>query len=313
MKKPKISIIIPAYNVENYIAKALLSCINQSFKDIEIIVVDDRGQDESIKIAQIFAAYDERIKIIHNPCNLKLFKTRFEGAKAANADYIMFLDGDDFLDEKACEVCANILEKEPDLDLLAFNFMSQSSKTLEFEKSFRVYDINKNLSVKEFIEYLFFKNGVYSAPFAKVFSRNLFVEIFTKEFSNTQKLSMAEDVLMFFAYLRFVKKVRICDNFLYYYRYNIHSLSNGAKNMEKVDEINIVINLLQEFCKNTSSKIYLYLCTSRIFDVKLHRLELLYHTSKRSFLQYLNFKIKRKFLKRAKKLLLKQIQNKFNQ
>nr|WP_251824472.1 glycosyltransferase family 2 protein [Campylobacter jejuni] len=63
---PKISIILPTFNVEKYIAKALESCINQSFKDIEIIVVDDCGSDKSIDIAKEYAKKDERIKIIHN-------------------------------------------------------------------------------------------------------------------------------------------------------------------------------------------------------------------------------------------------------
>lgn len=71
-----ISIILPTYNVEKYIAKALQSCINQSFKNIEIIVVDDCGDDKSILIAKEYAKKDARIKIIHNKQNLQLLKAR---------------------------------------------------------------------------------------------------------------------------------------------------------------------------------------------------------------------------------------------
>ena len=91
---PKISIILPTFNVEKYIAKALESCINQSFKDIEIIVVDDCGSDKSIDIAKEYAKKDERIKIIHNEENLGLLRARYEGVKAAGGGYIMFLDPD---------------------------------------------------------------------------------------------------------------------------------------------------------------------------------------------------------------------------
>ncbi|HHD0794862.1 TPA: glycosyltransferase family 2 protein [Campylobacter jejuni] len=80
---PKISIILPTFNVEKYIAKALESCINQSFKDIEIIVVDDCGSDKSIDIAKEYAKKDKRIKIIHNEENLGLLRARYEGVKAA--------------------------------------------------------------------------------------------------------------------------------------------------------------------------------------------------------------------------------------
>ena len=65
----KISIILPTYNVEQYIARAIESCINQTFKNIEIIVVDDCGSDKSIDIAKEYAKKDDRIKIIHNEEN----------------------------------------------------------------------------------------------------------------------------------------------------------------------------------------------------------------------------------------------------
>ncbi|RQD95291.1 glycosyltransferase family 2 protein, partial [Campylobacter hepaticus] len=82
---PRISIILPTYNVEKYIARALHTCINQTFKDIEIIVVDDCGEDKSIAIAKEYAKQDSRIKIIHNHENLKLLRARYEGVKAASS------------------------------------------------------------------------------------------------------------------------------------------------------------------------------------------------------------------------------------
>lgn len=117
---PKISIILPTFNVEKYIAKALESCINQSFKDIEIIVADDCGSDKSIDIAKEYAKKDDRIKIIHNEENLKLLRARYEGVKVANSPYIMFLDPDDYLELNACEECVRIL-KNNEIDLLFFN------------------------------------------------------------------------------------------------------------------------------------------------------------------------------------------------
>ncbi|WP_337209569.1 MULTISPECIES: glycosyltransferase family 2 protein [Campylobacter] len=82
---PKISIILPTYNVEPYIERALQSCINQTFKDIEIIVVDDCGHDKSIEIAKDYANKDERIKIIHNEKNLGTFASRNIGVLNSNS------------------------------------------------------------------------------------------------------------------------------------------------------------------------------------------------------------------------------------
>lgn len=66
---------MPTFNVEKYIAKAIENCINQTFKDIEIIIVDDCGSDKSINIAKEYAKKDERIKIIHNEKKLRSFKS----------------------------------------------------------------------------------------------------------------------------------------------------------------------------------------------------------------------------------------------
>ena len=74
----QIAIILPTYNVQNYIARALDSCIAQTLKDIEIIVVDDCGSDRSVDIAREYAARDNRIKIVCNKENLKLLKARYE-------------------------------------------------------------------------------------------------------------------------------------------------------------------------------------------------------------------------------------------
>lgn len=98
-----ISIIIPVYNVQDYIARCLDSCINQSFSDIEILVVDDCGSDDSVQIAREYAARDSRIQIISNPRNLGTFNARLEGVKHASGAYMMFVDADDYLVSDACE------------------------------------------------------------------------------------------------------------------------------------------------------------------------------------------------------------------
>ena len=72
MQKPKISIVVPVYNVERYITECLDSCVNQILEDIEIVVVDDCGNDKSIEIAKGFARSDSRVRVIHNKENMKL-------------------------------------------------------------------------------------------------------------------------------------------------------------------------------------------------------------------------------------------------
>ncbi len=96
MNSVKVSIIIPVYNVEKYISQCLESAINQSLKDIEIIIVDDCGSDKSMDIAQEYAKNDNRIKIIKNRQNQGPFTSRNNAVLAANGEYLVFLDSDDF-------------------------------------------------------------------------------------------------------------------------------------------------------------------------------------------------------------------------
>ncbi|MDU4936124.1 MAG: glycosyltransferase family A protein, partial [Peptostreptococcaceae bacterium] len=98
----KVSIIIAAYNIEDYINRCLNSIVNQSFKDIEIIVVNDGSTDNTINIINNFAKNDVRIKVIDKK-NGGLIEARKSGLARASGEYILFLDGDDWLHIEAIE------------------------------------------------------------------------------------------------------------------------------------------------------------------------------------------------------------------
>lgn len=94
---PKVSIIIPAYNAEKYIFKCLISLIQQSLTDIEIIVVNDGSTDNTTDMVDLFSSKDSRIKLINQP-NLKQGAARNNGIKNATGEYLGFVDADDWVD-----------------------------------------------------------------------------------------------------------------------------------------------------------------------------------------------------------------------
>jgi glycosyltransferase involved in cell wall biosynthesis len=96
MNRPFFSIIIPLYNREKKIAKAIQSVLNQTFQDFELIVVDDCSLDNSVQIVLAFQEKDSRIKYLKNELNLERCETRNKGILAAQGDYICFLDSDDY-------------------------------------------------------------------------------------------------------------------------------------------------------------------------------------------------------------------------
>jgi len=105
--KPKISIIVPVYNVSPYLARALNSVVNQTLHDIEIICVDDASTDNSLSILEDFAKIDNRIKVLKHDKNLGVSCARNTGLKVAKADYFMFLDPDDWYELTICEKMYN--------------------------------------------------------------------------------------------------------------------------------------------------------------------------------------------------------------
>lgn len=112
-----VSIIIPVYKVEEYIRECLLSVINQSYKDLEIIVVDDGSPDHSADIVREYIKCDNRIKLIQQE-NGGLSAARNTGLANATGEYVFFLDSDDLLDTDAVSVMYEIFNKHEDLDMV---------------------------------------------------------------------------------------------------------------------------------------------------------------------------------------------------
>lgn len=118
---PKISLIVPVYNVEDYLKECLDSIINQSLKDIEIILIDDGSTDSSGLICDEYAQCDCRIKVIHKR-NEGLSCARNDGIDASSSPYLMFVDGDDYLVSKFCETpYKSALKYNADLVLFSYN------------------------------------------------------------------------------------------------------------------------------------------------------------------------------------------------
>lgn len=105
-----ISIIVPVYNTENYLEKCLYSLVNQTYKNIEIIIIDDGSTDNSMNIIQKFVLADNRVKVISQK-NQGLSGARNTGMNNANGDYIMFIDSDDWIEIDTCEKAINASEK----------------------------------------------------------------------------------------------------------------------------------------------------------------------------------------------------------
>ena len=125
-----ISVIIPIYNVEKYLCRCLDSIISQSYKDLEIILVDDGSPDNSPSICDSYARNDNRIKVIHKT-NGGLSAARNTGLKYAMGDFISFIDSDDYIEPKMYEILFNLITKfDSDISMCGCNVISENGDLL---------------------------------------------------------------------------------------------------------------------------------------------------------------------------------------
>lgn len=165
-----VSIIIPAYNVEKYIGRTLNSVVNQTFKNIEIIVINDGSEDNTHEIIEKYANIDSRIKVIQKE-NKGVSSSRNEGIKYSTGDYLMFLDGDDWIENTAVEEMYSLLIDE-DGDILVSDFyLDYGKKIMDYYFEFNDDDIDNIEYIKKIL--LGQSSGII---WNKMFKRKLFIE-----------------------------------------------------------------------------------------------------------------------------------------
>ena len=173
-----VSIVIPMFNSEKYIASCINSILNQNFSDYEVIIVDDCSTDDSYKIAQSFRMRDERIVVVKNDKNKGICYTRNKGISIAHGKYISFLDDDDILLENFFQDNIRLLE-EHSADFIKFGrkLVDINSKNIVLRESFTTFnkkDIEIYDDISKFLRYDDFKesrvllnvwNGIYLHSF----------------------------------------------------------------------------------------------------------------------------------------------------
>ena len=224
-KKPLVSILIPVYNVEDYLSDCLESLINQTLKDIEIVCVNDGSTDSSLEILRKYEKIDERIVVV-NKKNGGLPSARNAGLKVANGEYVGFVDSDDFVELDMFEKMSEQAKKD-NADIVvcgAVPYPNENDAPEWLRKILSPRDIiYKNSSLK----------SLFDEPGAQPF---LWRNLVKKELIEKNKLSLdesivlGEDVAFQFKIFSHAKTVSFMSNKFYYYRYSRpNSIMNSGK------------------------------------------------------------------------------------
>ena len=218
MIEPLISVIIPVYNTATWLRKCLDSIINQTYRNLEIICVNDGSTDDSASILDAYAAKDARIKVIHQTTNAGLSAARNAGLRAATGVYVSGVDSDDYLDLHAYSVLLPHLQDEP--DMVCFGIRG-------------VNGAGRNVSSS----YMQFPGaGDYTPDVAFLLKSNAY---FCNKLFNLKKIRewkvefpvglRHEDVAFVYAYMPQCEKVRCVADTLYNYLQRDGSISNSAR------------------------------------------------------------------------------------
>lgn len=237
MKQPLISIIIPVYGVEKYIAQCLESVISQTYKNLEIIVVNDGTKDRSAEIAKDYAAKDSRITV-YDFKNGGLSVARNRGLEIATGDYISYIDSDDWLDKKMYETLLDAAMKN-DADMVKCGII-ETNGAAEEKITFSDVKIINNEQHKAFKNY--FKGILWTLAWNGLYKKELAKKV---KFPDNV---VHEDNYSSGMFLYLAKKVIAMPSCLNYYRVNDAGISKGGVK-RPLDKILAISKLKQDLLK----------------------------------------------------------------
>lgn len=215
MDKILISIIIPVYNVEDYIRECLDSIIIQKTNEFEVLCINDGSTDRSGNICEEYAQKDNRIKVVHKK-NGGVASARNIGLKYARGKYISWIDPDDFISENWYEEISEVLYKNKDIDVVFFNFNTFKDTKI---KKWGYDKESKRMSGDEFLKELSADRKIQNQLWSKVFKYDLFKGIVFPE-----NLRTFEDYAVIYRILVKAETVYYLAKYLYFYRIRNNSL-----------------------------------------------------------------------------------------
>ena len=232
-----ISIIVPVYNVEKYLERCLDSLVNQTYKNIEIICVNDGSTDHSLDILNEYANKDKRIIIVNNK-NRGISDSRNKGIAKATGEYIMFVDSDDWIDLETCQKSLDAMVKYS-VDVVMWSYVREyddrSLPKIIFDKD--IYFDEKDTKEKIYRRFFGLLEEELMQPenadsivtvWGKLYKSELILNNNIK-FIDTKEIGTCEDGLFNIEVFKYVKNLYFIKQYLYHYRKINTSFTSGYK------------------------------------------------------------------------------------
>ena len=281
----KVSIVVPIYNVENYLDRCVKSLLNQTLKDIEIILVDDESPDNCPKMCDDYAKCDARVKVIHKK-NGGLGYARNSGLEVAKGEFVAFVDSDDFVDLKMYETLYDLAKKHELDTVYSSCVFYKDENTHSFKKE--VDKFETFIGKEEIDNFLLEMVGPLPNSSSDVkYMMSVWKAIYSKRILDEKGIKfcserefISEDILFHIDYLKNTQKIGFSPNYFYYYQINetslsrIHFVERYEKNKILLTEIKRRLSLYfqeEKFMKHYQRLMFLYYRTSFLSNCKLAR------------------------------------------
>lgn len=241
----KVSVIIPVYNVEHYLARCLDSVLNESYRDIEIVMVDDASTDGSLVIAEQYQKKYSDIIIVRHEKNQGLMMTRRDGYQVASGDLVMFLDSDDALPKEAVEKLVN-KQVETNADIVMGDLMKYY---VDGTTERIIGSLTDDATKKEVLSALIDLRVAHSLC-GKLYKMDLFRKGVLQTFDS---LTIAEDGCLFYQLVAKSEEIASLHEIVYDYYENKTSSSLHAYGSKQVENIIIAYKVIESICKPYAS------------------------------------------------------------
>lgn len=235
----KVSIIVPVYNVEKYLDKCVESLVNQTYKDIEIILVDDGSPDNCGKMCDEWAKKDERVIVYHKE-NGGLSDARNYGIDRCTGDYIAFADSDDYVAENYIEFMFKLLEENENCKVSACDICAVRNG---IESPYSDFEGTIAFNRCEAFERVLYHDLIDVAAYAKLYKREVFADV------RYPVGRVYEDTYVFGDILNKTDYIVFGGEALYYYVQRDDSIVNGAfseKRLQYIDSVERLVNAAEE-------------------------------------------------------------------
>lgn len=227
MNEPLVSVIIPVYNVEKYLARCVDSVLAQTYGNLEVVLVDDGATDNSGELCDRYAREDARVRTVHKG-NGGLSDARNAGMQAASGEYYAFVDGDDWIaQDYIAYLCSLMLENHAQISVCGYQkvYEMEENSISSADSSVRVYDAGEGLL------HLLYQRGMISAAWGRLFHAALFSDICFP------KGKLHEDVAVMYRLFDKADKIVCGDAKKYFYFQRRDSIVNGTFDRRRMDYI----------------------------------------------------------------------------